>query len=237
MRRGVAVVVVTVAALLVTAVTAAADTPTDTTTDRERARTGVLGAVDFPAAWMATSRGADSDAVLGAAAAKVARCRAYRSFRSRNTANLRARSRTFREGESRVTNAVSVYASADEAVGVLATFRDATVPRCLERVLGTVLRRTLAHEEKVAERLRSTTANVEVVDGVRLGDDTAAYQGTIGVQLKRGTARTLGFGLVAVRVGPAVSGYTYLADRDISAALQAAIVASGTRLQRAVPSD
>ena len=59
--------------------------------------------------------------------------------------------------------------------------------------------------------------------------------GAIDVRPKNGTTQTIGLGVVAVRAGRALAGYLYTFDQDISAALQPAIVASVTRLQRAAP--
>ena len=70
------------------------------------------------------------------------------------------------------------------------------------------------------------------------GSTVTAIQsmGTLDVGLKSGARQTIGLGLVAVRAGRALAGYSYTSDTDISAALQPAIVASVTRLERAAPS-
>jgi hypothetical protein len=70
-------------------------------------------------------------------------------------------------------------------------------------------------------------------EGIRLGDDAVVYLGTLAVGLKNGTSQTVNLGFLVVRAGRALAGYSYTSDTDISAALQPAIVASVTRLQRA----
>ena len=81
--------------------------------------------------------------------------------------------------------------------------------------------------------MESVTTEIAREEGIRLGDDAVVYQGTVDVGLKNGTTQTVGLGFVTVRVGTALAGYSYTTDTDISAALQPAIVASVTRLQRA----
>ncbi len=78
--------------------------------------------------------------------------------------------------------------------------------------------------------------HIGLVDGVHIGDQAIVYQGTVNVGLKDGTTQTVGLGVLTVRVGATLAGYSYTSDVDISAALQPAIVASVTRLQDARPS-
>ena len=235
MRRVVAVVVVSVAALFATAAGATTTTTAGTSTDEQLARTGVLQQTDFPAGWQQTARGPTSDTELDAQAAKIPSCKPFRTFSATNRRQPRAKSENFDQGQSSVTNTVSVFPSTDRAVAAIATFRDARITGCLERLFTAIYRKELEKEPKTAKQLKSITTNLGRQDAIRLGDAAVVYQGTVEVSLKNGAKQTVGLGLVAVRAGRALAGYSYTFDQDISAALQPAIVASVTRLQRAAP--
>jgi len=233
MRRVVVVVLVIVAAVFATAAAATTTTTAGTSTDEQLARTGVLQPTDFPAGWQHTPRGPTSDKELDAQAVKIPSCKPFRTFSATNRRQPRAQSENFDQGQSNVTNTVSVFPSTDRAVAALATFRDARIPGCLERLFTAVFRKQLEKKPSTAKQLKSVTTTLGREEGIRLGDDALVYQGTLDVGLKNGTKQTIGLGLVAVRVGPALAGYSYTSDKDISASLQPAIVASVTRLQRA----
>jgi len=235
MRRVVAVVVVCVAAVFATAAAGTTTTAAGASADQQLARSGVLQPTDFPAGWQQTPRGPTSDSALDAQAAKIPSCKPFRAFTATNRRQPRAQSENFDEGQSSVTNTVSVFPSTTQAVAAIATFRDARVPGCLERVFTAVYRKELAMKPKTAKRLKSVTTTLGRENGIRLGDEAVVYQGTVDVGLKDGTTLTTGLGLVAVRAGRALAGYSYTSDKDISAALQPAIVATVTRLQRAAP--
>jgi hypothetical protein len=235
MRRVVAVVVVGVAALFATAAAETTTTVAGTSTDEQLARTGVLQQTDFPSGWQRTARGPTSDRELDAQAAKIPSCKPFRTFSATNRRQPRARSENFDQGQSNVTNTVSVFPSTDRAVAAIATFRDARIPGCLERLFTAIYRKELEKNRKTAKQLKSVTTTLGREDGIRLGDEAVVYEGTLDVRLKNGTTQTIGLGLVAVRAGRALAGYSYTSDKDISAALQPAIVASVTRLQRAAP--
>ena len=235
MRRVVAVVVVSVAALFATAAGETTTTAAGTSTDEQLARTGVLQQTDFPAGWQQTARGPASDTELDAQAAKIPSCKPFRTFSATNRRQPRAKSENFDQGQSSVANTVSVFPSTDRAVAAITTFRDARITGCLERLFTAIYRKELEKEPKTAKQLKSITTNLGRQDGIRLGDDAVVYQGTVDVSLKNGAKQTVGLGLVAVRAGRALAGYSYTFDQDISAALQPAIVASVTRLQRAAP--
>ena len=236
MRRGLLVVVVTVAAVFVTA---AAETTTTTSagtsTDEQLARTGVLQRTDFPADWQETARGTTSDKALDAQAATIPTCKPFRTFSATNQRQPRAKSENFEEGQSNVANTVSVFPTTDRAVAAITTFRDARIAGCLQRLFTAVYRKQIEKTPKTAKQLKSVTTTLGRENGVRLGDDAVVYQGTLDVRLKNGTQQVIGLGLVAVRAGRALAGYSWTSDKDISAALQPAIVASVTRLQRATP--
>ena len=230
-----AVVLVIVAAVFATAAAATTTTTAGTSTDEQLARTGVLQPTDFPAGWEQTASGTTSDRELDTQAAKIPSCKPYRTFLATSRRQPRAKSENFDQGQSSVTNTVSVFPSTDRAVAATAIFRDARIPGCLERLFAAAYRKELEKKPKTAKQLKSVTTSLAREGGVRLGDDAVVYQGKVDVGLKNGTTQTIGLGLVAVRAGRALAGYSYTFDKDISAALQPAIVASVTRLQRAAP--
>jgi hypothetical protein len=235
MRRAMAVAVVCVAAVFATAAAETTTTAAGTSADQQLARTGVLQPTDFPAGWEQTPRAPTSDTELDAQAAKIPSCKPFRTFSATNRRQPRAQSENFDEGQSSVTNTVSVFPSTAPAVAAIATFRDARIPGCLERLFTAVYRKELAKKPKTAKQLKSVMTTLGREAGIRLGDEAVVYQGTLDVALRNGTRQTIGLGLVAVRTGRALAGYSYTSDKDISAALQPAIVASVTRLQQAAP--
>jgi len=201
--------------------------------DEELARAGVLVVSDFPAGWTASARATTSDAVLDAAAAKVASCRPFVAFSRANKKNPRAKSPNIELQHSNVTNAVSVYPSAARAAAAMRTFADPRLPDCLERLFRAVFARQLKSNEQVADQVESITTSIAPVPDVRVGDEAVGYQGTVDVGLRDGTTQTIGLGVVSARVGSAVTGFSWTADSDIAPALQPAIVKSVSRLQDA----
>jgi len=211
----------------------AADTTSVKPSDQEVARAGVLVRSDFPGAWTQSKRSDSSDDELDAAAAKVKACAPFRAFSTTNKRNPRVTSPNFDHGHANVTNAVSVYPSTAKAVAGMRVFADVRLPKCLERLFSVVFDAQLAKKKSLAKQIRSVTTHIAPVDGVRIGDQAVVYQGSVDVALKHGTNQRIGLGVLAIRVGDALAGYSYTADRDISAALQPAIVASVDRLQTA----
>jgi hypothetical protein len=201
--------------------------------DKEVARAGVLVLSDFPDAWTQSKRSDSSDDELDAAATKIKACVPFLAFSKANKRNPRATSPNFDHEHSNVTNAVSVYPSTAKAVAAMRVFADARLPKCLERLFSGVFNAQLAKKKSLAKQIRSVTTHIAPVDGVRIGDQAVVYQGTVDVALKNGTSQRIGLGVLTVRVGDALAGYSYTADADISAALQPAIVASVDRLQTA----
>jgi hypothetical protein len=237
MRRAVLVVVALLAAAALDALPAGAGTTSTTAPSaadaRQIARAGVLVASDFPAGWKQGKRAPTSDAELDAAAGDIPDCKPFLAFSAANKRNPRAKSPSFGLGDAEVTNVVSVHPSVARATAAMQKFGDARLPSCLDRLFAKVYRQQLADQPKVAKRVRSVSTNIQPVEGVRIGDEVVVYQGTLDIDLKGGARQTLGVGLLAVRVGEALSGYSYTSDADISGALQPAIVASVQRLQHA----
>jgi hypothetical protein len=219
------------AAAIVVAIPAGA--ASTSTSDRAIARAGVLVRTDFPSGWKQGPRSDSSDAELEAKAKNIDACKPFIAFSKVNRANPHATSPNFDHSQSNVTNAVSVYPSDAKAVAAMRTFSDTRVPRCLERLFTTVFRGELAKKKSVAKQVTSVTTHIAPIDGVRIGDEAVVYQGTVDVSLKGGTTQTIGLGVLSIRTGRAIDGYSWTSDTDISAALQPAIVTSIDRLQKA----
>jgi hypothetical protein len=205
------------------------------TDDRQVAQVGVLRLGDFPTGWKQTAPGADAEAGIDAQAAKITRCKPFAEFAKQNRQNPRATSPEFDLDQAHVSNTVSIYPSAARATAAIALVRDSKLPGCLEQLYDAVTRRELLHDKRAKQQFQSVTTKVARERGIRIGDDAVVYQGTVDVRLKNGASQPFGLGFVTVRVGAALVGYAYTADTDISAALQPAIVASVTRLQRDAP--
>jgi hypothetical protein len=231
-RLGVTLVALALALAVTSAVASAGASAAD---DQRLARTGVLQRSDFPTGWTQSSRGTGTDGEVDAQAAKLTGCQPFVAYARANRKVPRALSPNFDLGQSTVTNTVSVYPSTARATAAITTFRDPRMPACLKRLFTAVFKAQLSKNKKTAKQLKSVITDIALESGVRLGDDAVVYQGTVDVGLKNGTVETIGLGFVTVRVGTALSGYSYTTDTDISAALQPAIVASITRLQRATP--
>ncbi len=229
MRRlfvGVALAVLALSAMPAAAATSA---------DQQLAQAGVLQLSDFPSGWEQRARSADSDNAVDKQAAKIADCKAFSAFSAANKKNPRAKSGSFELGQANVTNTVSVYPTTAKAETAVTTFRNPKLPKCLEQLFTVVFKGELRKNKQVAKQLKSVTTDIARADGVRIGDDAVVYQGTVDVGLKDGTRQTIGLGFVTVRVGTALTGYSFTTDTDISVPLQGAIVASVTRLQKASP--
>lgn len=200
---------------------------------KQVAQAGVLRISDFPTGWSQTARASSSDDELDASAAKIARCRQFVAFSKANKKNPRAKSPAFEQGQANVDNTVSVYPSVAKATAAMRTYADADLPVCLDKLFSAEFKAQLSKQPKVAKQLRSVKLDIGRLDGVQIGDEAVAYEGTAAVGLKDGTVTTIGLAVIAVRVDDAISGYSYTADTDISAALQPAIVASVSRLRAA----
>ncbi|MDQ1430301.1 MAG: hypothetical protein QOF40_903, partial [Actinomycetota bacterium] len=135
--------------------------------------------------------------------------------------------------QSHVNNAVSVYPSVAKATAAMQRFTDPRLPDCLDQIYSAEFKAQLAKNKQVSKQLRSLDVKIGRLDGVQIGNEAAAYEGTVNVSLKDGTVTTIGLAVIAVRVDRALVRYSYTADTDISTALQPAIVSSVSRLQRA----
>jgi hypothetical protein len=238
-RRRLGVLVVTAALLVVVPVTFAAGADPAPSTDQAKAiaRSGVLVLSDFPSGWTQSPRPASSDAALDSAAAKLSTCRAFRSFIASTRKRPRVQSPEFDDQQSNVTNSVSTFRSPAHATAAMRTFADPTLPTCLEQLYTKIFRAELTKKKDVARQIASVRTTVQPVTGLHLGDEVVAYQGAVEIALKDGTTQSIGLGVVSVRVGSAVDGYSWTSDTDISAALQPAIVTSVARLQAAEPTS
>jgi hypothetical protein len=219
-------VVVSSVGLLAPAATAA-------TTDKQRARAGVLVQSDFPAGWTKHARAKTSDKERDAAAAKVPSCKPFLAFSKANRKNPRVQSPDFEQGNSNVNNTVSIYPSDKKAEVAMQTFGDARMPDCLQQLFTAVYEQQLRQDEQTGPQVTSVTTTISPVPNVRIGDEAVAYQGTVDVGLKDGSTQTIGLGFAAARVDDAIAGYSWSSDTNISATLQPAIVTSVKRLQDA----
>jgi hypothetical protein len=211
----------------------AAAAPAGAAADTAVAKAGVLTLTDFPSGWTQSPRAKTSDAALDAAAAKVKSCAPFAAFTTANRRNPRAESPNFDDAQSNVTNAVSVYPTTAKAVAAMRMFADRRLPACLRTLFTSTFRAELTRKKKVAEQLASVRTTMKEVPRVQIGDEAVAYQGAVDVVLKDGTSQAIGLGVVAARVGDAVTGYSWTADTDISTALQPAIITSVARLRAA----
>ncbi len=224
---------VAVGALVALGASAGAATAAAPSTQQEIAKAGVLRISDFPTDWKQSKRAASADDALGARAAKVPSCKPFLGYSTASTKNLRAKSPGFDLGQAHVDNTVSIYSSAAKATAAMQTFDDPQVPKCLDDLFSLGFDAQLAKDKKTAKLLQSVKVDIGKLDGVEIGDQAAAYQGTASVTLKDGTVTTFGLALIPIRVGNAIATYTYSADSDISAPLQPAIVSSVSRLKAA----
>jgi hypothetical protein len=230
MRRTMTAVLFTV---LVVGAAAAPAGGASTSSDRTISRAGVLALTDFPSGWKQAKRSDTSDAELDAKAAKIASCKPFIAFSKANRGHPHTSSPQFSHDQSSVTNAVSVYPSAAEATNALHDFADPGLPACLDRLFTTVFRGELAKKKRVAKQITRITTDVKPLEGVRIGDEAIVYQGNVTVNLKVGAPQTIGLGVMSVRAGRALDGYSWTSDVGIESALQPAIVASVGRLQQA----
>jgi hypothetical protein len=230
MRRAGTVLAV---ALLTLAAGVAGAAGASTASDQELARAGVLRLSDFPAGWKESRRGSTDDAAIDAQAAKISSCQRFAAFIKANKQNPRATSLSFDQANSNVTNAVSVFPSTEKAHAAMATFADARVPKCFEQLFTAVFRAQLTKTKSLAKQLASVKTHIGLLNGVHIGDQAIVYQGAVNVALKDGTTQTVGLGVISVRVGATLAGYSYTSDVDVSTALQPAIVASVVRVQNA----
>jgi hypothetical protein len=201
------------------------------------ARAGVLVLSDFPSGWSQVSRPKSSDAALDALAGKFKSCAPFLAFSRTSREHPRVQSPNFDDGQSQVSNSVSVYSSPETASAAMKTFADARMHDCIGRIYTSLFRKELTQSKAVADRIRSVKTSVAPVPDIHVGDEAIAYQGVTDVGLKDGTTQAIGLGIVSTRVGGAVASYSWSADVDISAALQPAIVTSVARLQAAPASQ
>lgn len=229
-QRRVAVAVL--AALAVAAAVSPAGAASSSS-DRAIARAGVLVLSDFPSGWQQGKRHDTSNSALDAKAAKIPSCKPFMAFSKANRGNPHQSSPDFSLEQSSVTNAVSVYPSDEKATAAMVVFSDPSLPTCLDRLFTTVFRGELAKNKRIAKQITGITTDIAPLDGVRIGDEAVVYQGTVTVTLKVGAPQKIGLGVMSVRTGRALVGYSWTSDVGIESALQPAIVTSVGRLQKA----
>jgi hypothetical protein len=205
--------------------------------DTQIVQAGVLVASDLPATWSQHPRDNSSDKKADAAAAKIASCKTYRAFRASLQAVKRSRvqSPDFELGQSTFLNTVDVFASDAAANKVLTTFNNSSIPDCVDKLYTVLFRQQIASDKTTAAQVKGITVSVEPYDIANYGDDTVAYEGSATVAFKDGTSLEIGLGNTAVRVGRAVSDYSYTVfDQAAIDALSPAVEKSVARLQAAL---
>jgi hypothetical protein len=205
--------------------------------DAKIAAAGALVASDLPSAWSQHKRDTSSDKATAAAAAKIPSCKAYRSFRQSVDSVKRSRveSPDFELGQSTFNNTVNVFASEKSASQALAMFGSSSIATCTDKLFTVLFRQQVSSDKKTAAQVKGIAVDVQPYDITNYGDDTVAYEGSATVTFKDGTTLQIGLGNTAVRVGRAVSDYSYtLFEQDAVDALSPAVEASIARLQAAL---
>jgi hypothetical protein len=205
--------------------------------DAQIAQAGVLVASDLPATWSEHKRDTSTDSATDAAAAKISSCKTYRSFRQSLDAVKRSRvqSPDFELGQSTFNNTVNVFTTEKLADRTLTTFGGSTISTCIDKLFTVLFQQQIASDKKTAAQVKGIEVDVQPYNIANYGDDTVAYEGSATVTLKDGTTVDIGLGNTAVRVGRAVSDYSYtLFDQAATDALSPAVEKSIARLQAAL---
>lgn len=205
--------------------------------DAKIAQAGVLIASDLPATWSEKKRDTSTDKAADAAAAKIASCKTYLAFRKSLQALKRSRvqSPDFELGQSTFDNTVNVFSSEAAATKVMTTFASSSIPACVDKLFKALFAQQIASDKKTAGKVKTIDVNVEPYNITNYGDDTVAYEGSVTVTFKDGTSLDIGLGNTAVRVGRAVSDYSYTVfDQAAVDALSPAVEKSIARLQAAL---
>jgi hypothetical protein len=205
--------------------------------DQKIAETGMLDPGDLPATWTQQLRDPYSDKSTDYAAKRIKDCKKYVAFRKAalSTKHARAVSVGYAQGQSTLANVVDVFRAPGEAKAMMATFGHKSVAACVQELFSVLLRAQLASQPSTAEQVSSVNVQVAPANVGEYGDDTIAYEGNVTVQLKGGSTLTFGLGNTAVRVGRAVSDYTYsIYDASAVSALTPAVQTSIARLQAAL---
>jgi len=227
-----------VALVVVTSVASAANAAnTASTSDTDAAKAGVVVAADFPAGFTGKASSSASTAQLAKLAQGISSCKGYAALQKVIDAQPRAKSRDFSDGSRDVSNEVDVFATDAKASAALARYGDASVPTCLEQLLGKVLTQQYAKDQSTKGKIRSVVVTLSPQDVSGLGDSSVVYEGSARITGKDGSVVQVGLGNAAVQVGRAVSDYTYTTSgADLTTVLQPAIDQSVTRLRAALTS-
>lgn len=217
--------------------TTSADAASGSSADAQIARAGVLVPADLPATWSEHKRDTSSDKAADAAAAKIASCKTYRAFRAslQSLKRSRVQSPDFELGQSTLENTVNVFSSESAADRVMTTFGNSSIPTCVDKLFTVLFEQQIGSDRKTAAQVKSIVVKIEPYDIANYGDDTVAYEGSATVAFKDGTSLDIGLGNTAVRVGRAVSDYSYTVfDQAAVDALSPAVEKSVARLQAAL---
>jgi len=223
------VVVVVSAAAVATAATRA------DTSDTDIAKVGVVVATDFPSGFTSKPASTASDAQLATLARGIGSCKGYAALQRVIDAQPKAKSRDFSDGSRDVSNDVDVFSSEEKAHAALVNYGDASVPTCLEKLLGKVLTQQYAKDPKTKGKIKSVVVSLSPQEISGLGDSSVVYEGSARITGKDRSVVQVGLGNAAVQVGRAVSDYTYTTSgSDLTTVLQPAIDQSVARLRAAL---
>jgi hypothetical protein len=194
--------------------------------DQQLAQSGVLMASDLPTTYTETPRDASSDSSAQKAAAKIPACKKLGAFMRAVKGFAHVNSADFDEGQTSISNGVTVFPSAAKAKAALTGFASAGLPVCFDKFV----------PQLASSAGGSAVAQIQKVSDVTAGDQAVAYEGPVQITESDGTSETLAFGYIAIRTGRGVDVYsfTHTADSDISAVLDAAVGATLTRLTAAL---
>jgi len=196
------------------------------TSDKQIARAGVLVAGDLPATYTQSRRDSSSDKQTEKLAKKQPACKKYLAFRKSVDKYPEAKSDDFNQGQTSLSDTVTVFPTAKQAKAAMNTYAASGMPKCFGQLLG-----------KIAQQAGGTArSQIKKVKDVSVGDQSVAYEGPVAITESNGSSATLGFGNLVVRVGRGVLVYSYNHDAQttITQDLQQAVSASGGRLQQAL---
>jgi hypothetical protein len=180
--------------------------------DEQIAASGLLTAADFPDGWTASPDETSDDGEIEAAARKIPSCKRYLTLRATGKKQPRGESPDFELGQSRIDNSVAVFRSAAAANAAMKLFEHPSVVQCINRLFDEVLGAQIAADPDTRDVITDIDVDISAADLGDLGDRAHAYEGTVVLGATDGSEETAGLGIAAVRVGRAVSIYSYFVD-------------------------
>lgn len=203
--------------------------------DKSIAQAGLLTLQDFPAGWAPQPAGTSNTKLGAKLVSSIAACKPLRPLLGNGKTAVRANSPSdFTDGSVTLSNAVNVYPSVTRALLPFNAFRERSGRICLQALLKQGLEQDLAAQGKASEVQGLHVAVQPASPPVTLGDGQTALEATI-TGTTRGIPITIYFEYVIVRVGRALTTFTYEDQSEpISDVMPAVILRSVTRLQSAL---